>query len=474
MEKFNATPQKREELLSLVTKELEDYYQKTKDLKVASSWDTSEIRAFSRKFKLEEGNQAEEVLHHIIQGLSQFAVHTPHPSYFGLFNPRSNFTAILGDLITATFNPQLAAWSHSPFANEIENYLIQEFGRKFGYDSQDIDGTFCTGGAESNLTAVLCALNERYIKLKKVGLIGINARPVIYCSHESHHSIIRAAQIVGLGRESVRIIGVNHNGQMDTVDLSHQIGEDCKASHTPLMIVGTAGTTGAGYIDDIEALHMIAKKEGIWLHIDAAYGGGAIVSQKYRNHLKGIHLSDSITLDLHKWFSVPMGASLFITRIKKILGRTFGVKTAYMPKEEKDVTEMINPYAHSIQWSRRFIGLKVYLPIAIHGWEGYEAKINHQIEMGGLLRNLLREKGWIIKNKTQLPIVCFTHPNLQSDENRVVKLVDKIIDSGKAWLSTYPIGGENTLRACITTYSTTEKEIVELMELLAHHLRLST
>ncbi|MFK7908167.1 MAG: aspartate aminotransferase family protein, partial [Chitinophagales bacterium] len=251
MEKFNETVKTRTQLLQLVNQKLETYYAETKTLKVSSEWDIEAIRAEAQNFNLEGGNQAESVLQHTIEGLSKFAVQTPHPNYFGLFNPRSNFASILGDLIAATMNPQLAAWSHSPFANEIERYLIQEFGQKFGYKKEAIDGTFCTGGAESNLTAVICALNEHFPDFNEKGILGIGKLPIIYCSQESHHSIAKAAKATGLGTQAVRSIEVNEALQINTQLLQAQIQKDRQNGHQPFMIIGTAGTTGVGAIDDL-------------------------------------------------------------------------------------------------------------------------------------------------------------------------------------------------------------------------------
>ncbi|MFK7906037.1 MAG: aspartate aminotransferase family protein, partial [Chitinophagales bacterium] len=300
------------------------------------------------------------------------------------------------------------------------------------------------------------------------GILGIGKLPIIYCSQESHHSIAKAAKATGLGTQAVRSIAVNEALQINTELLQEQIKKDRQNGHQPFMVIGTAGTTGVGAIDDLEALYQITNQENLWFHVDAAYGGAAVISQKYKSHLAGIQLSDSITLDIHKWFSVPMGASLFLTKKTNILHQSFGIKTKYMPKDG-DATVVTDPYTHSIQWSRRFIGLKTYLPIAIYGWKGYEETIDHQIEMGNLLRDLLREKGWAIKNDTHLPIVCFTHPDFKSNPDAASNLVEKVVNSGKAWFSVYPIAGETTLRVCITNYATTSIEVQELVDLLEEY-----
>lgn len=187
------------------------------------------------------------------------------------------------------------------------------------------------------------------------------------------------------------------------------------------MIIGTAGTTGAGAIDDLKELGVISKQYNLWFHVDAAYGGAIVVNPKYLEWAKGIENSDSITVDIHKWFSVPMGASLFLTRPKNILHQTFNVSTNYMP-EDGDPNKVIDQYVHSIQWSRRFIGLKIYLPLAVYGWKGFDKAILHQVEIGNQLRDLLEENGWEIKNDSKFPIVCFSHSSLEIKMNYSRKL----------------------------------------------------
>ena len=231
------------------------------------------------------------------------------------------------------------------------------------------------------------------------------------------------------------------------------------------MVVGTAGTTGAGAIDDLTEIAAICQTHQLWFHVDAAYGGAIAISSELRQWIKGIEKSDSITLDIHKWFSVPMGTSIFLTSKKTILHQTFGVSTKYMPKDG-DKEKIVDPYIHSVQWSRRFNGLKLYLPLAIFGWGGYEKVIRHQLEMGNALRKGLVERGWLIKNNSTLPIICFTHPDLEKKEGAIIAMTDEIIKSGKVWLSVYPIHGQPTFRVCITNFSTALEDVEVLIELL--------
>lgn len=459
---FDLSKAQRAEAWDFLTKELEIYYDDTVVLPVSPTLDKHEIKNYvHQSFAIPL--PIENAIEHVVNGLKRFSVHTPHPSYFGLFNPRANFAGILADTVTATFNPQLAAWSHAPFAAEVESNLILEFGKKFGFNSSTIDGVFTNGGAEANLTAILCALNTTFPDYAIEGLQALDKKPVIYVSAESHHSLIKAASITGLGLNAIKEIPANEQLQMNAKVLEQQIKQDLKSDLYPVMIVATMGTTGAGAIDAINEIATIASANNIWLHADAAYGGALALTDRFNDSLKDMHLADSITFDAHKWMSVPMGTSMFITKHTSILNKTFRVTTDYMPKEANDL-QVTDQFTHSIQWSRRFTGLKVYLSLLMFGWQGYQQVIERQIKLGTLLKNELEDSGWFIYNHTLLPIACFGKKYFEAEEDAALNISKKIIESGKAWLSVYKINGVNTLRACITNYATDETNVKELVK----------
>jgi glutamate/tyrosine decarboxylase-like PLP-dependent enzyme len=258
---------------------------------------------------------------------------------------------------------------------------------------------------------------------------------------------------------------VNDKQQMIPAALEQQIAKDKDNGYEPLMIVATTGTTGSGAIDPVKALAQIAARHHCWVHADAAYGGAVVLTGKYRHLLEGIEQADSITFDAHKWLSVPMATSMFLTRHKHILGQTFRIRTDYMPGDDDEIQDL-GSFGHSIQWSRRFIGLKLYLPLLVFGWKGYEQTILRQVELGKMLEEKLLQNNWTIDNQTDLPVVCFSDEDTAKDPDFATTVASKIVDSGKAWVSTYPIGDRMTIRACITNYSTSENELDTLLEAL--------
>ena len=455
-------PEAREELWRAMAGEIEKYFRKVDAGRVTPPLDPEKIRALVRACDFRAPVEAGEAVRFLAGGLTRYQTHTPHRRYFGLFNPAPTSVSVAADALVAAFNPQLAAWSHSPLAIEIEAHLIRCFGEKFGYPPGSIDGTFASGGAEANHTAVLTALTSAFPEFSDQGVRAVKAQPVLYCSAESHHSFLKAAMLCGLGRSAVRHVGVDGELRMKPSALAAAIEQDVQEGKAPFLIAATAGTTNAGMIDPLRECAEIAERSRIWFHVDAAWGGAAAFVPEMRGLLAGMELADSITFDAHKWLSVPMGAGVYLTRHTDILDRTFRTETAYMPREAKGL-DVVDPHLHSMQWSRRFIGAKVFLSLLAAGWEGYAAAIRHQTEMGALLRRRLEENGWTVHNRTQLPICCFTDPG-GADPHAIAM---RVVESGEAWISTTVLGGRITaLRACITNFSTGAPDIEALLAAL--------
>ena len=460
---FDQNNDEMEELWSGVGQIAKRYRQDLPGLRVSPPLDPAQPRNSIQAFKLDDSRGWREVLLWIDSHMRNHQLHTGHPQYFGLFNPAPLPLGIAADALTAAYNPQLAAWSHSPFAVELERAMIQEFGIRFGFPAGSIDGTFCTGGAEANHTALLCALTTRFPKFASEGLRALPGQPTLYISEAAHHSWIKAARACGLGTTAVRSIPCEPPHQLNTEILQRLLLEDQRAGHCPVLICGTAGTTSAGVIDPLRKLAELAKGSGVWYHVDAAWGGAARFVAEYQDWLAGIEEADSATFDAHKFLSIPMGAGVFLTRHTSALAETFRISTDYMPRDAS-LLAVTEPHAHSIQWSRRFIGLKVFLPIAAMGWCGVADLIRRQCRLGSRLRQMLTRDGWLCLNETPLPLVCFT---VEEDiDGAMVELIAKrVVESGSAWISTVNLH-RPAIRACVTNFRTTEGDLQALLKSL--------
>lgn len=427
------------------------------------------LRSIVSQFQFDVPTEPYEAICQVIELMFRHQVHTSHPRYFGLFNPAPPGIAIIAESLASAFNPNLANWSNSPFGCEVENHLIRMFGQKIGYPAKKIDGVFTSGGAEANFTSLLAALNRKWPDLRGKGLAAIGkTSPVFYISREGHHSFLKAAGMAGLGRNAVQFVEVDARFRMDARALARRIRADASKGYSPFLVVATAGTTGAGAIDPIPEIHEICKREKLWLHVDAAWGGAIALVPKFLRLLDGIAEADSVTLDPHKWLSMPMGAGMFLTKHRNILQRTFDVKTRYMPTDA-DGFEVRDPYRRSVQWSRRFIGLPLFTCLLASGWTGFEQMIVHMIEIGAFLRNKLAESGWTVINETELPLVCFFDQNsaVKDLNARVDGVLKDVLASSRAWLSKVCLNGRfPALRACVTNQRTTTGDIEELVEVL--------
>lgn len=414
-----------------------------------------EIRDHLARYDFAAPLPLENVQTDVQQMLQTWQVQITHPRYFGLFNPSVTLASVVADTLVAMYNPQLAAWRTSPAANEIERHTLAWLTAKFGLPPTAC-ASFTSGGAEANLTAVIVALTKTFPQYGEDGLRSLTAQPVMYVTGEANHSFNKIAHMSGLGRRALRTVATDRDLRMDITDLARQVAEDRNNGFVPFLVAPTAGTTAAGVIDPLPEVARFCKSENLWLHVDAAWGGAAILSPKLREHLAGIEAADSITCDAHKWFSVPMGAGMFFCRHPEAVGASFHAETTYMPAETPGPVS--DPYTTSVQWSRRFIGLKLFLALAERGESGYAEMIDHQARMGHLLRERLQATGWHIVNNTPLPVVCFTRNGVDATQF-VAALQERQI----AWMSEVRLGGAPALRACITSFRTTEADIEDVV-----------
>jgi aromatic-L-amino-acid decarboxylase len=450
-------------VLEKLAREIERFEAEVADLPVAPTVSPDEIRETLARFDFADPVPLDRLTSDVADLLRRWSLHVNHPRYFGLFNPTVRRAGVVADALVALYNPQLAAWPHAPIANEIERHVLAWFMLALGLDPTEGFATFTSGGQEANQTAVTVALTKAFPDFGEHGVRALPGEPVFYTSAEAHHSFVKIAHLSGIGRDAVRHVRVDDRFRMDVEDLARQIRADRADSRLPFLIVGTAGTTAAGAIDPLAELAAIAQREQVWLHADAAWGGAGVLSPKLRDHLAGIELADSITCDAHKWLSVPMGAGMFFTQHREPVLQAFRVEaSSYVPPAVPDTDD---PYVTTVQWSRRFIGLKVFMTLAELGGDGMAQQIEHQAAMGGLLRERLAAAGWRLVNDSPLAIVCFTHPEMEAGRTTAKAVLDRVVGRGNAWISEVRLSGPIVaLRACITSHRTTPADIDILVD----------
>lgn len=426
---------------------------------------TIDITEFRRELAAKSFDEPEALnglIEWTIDALKVGLVQMTHPRYFGLFNPAPSFAAECADQIAAAFNPQICVWSHAPVAVEIEAHVIAMLARRLGLPRKS-GGHFTSGGSEANHTAVICALTAVEADFAEVGARAFAGQPRLYVSAESHLAWLKIAHQTGIGRGAVRLVATDGMGRMNPSALKKVVEQDQGHGDIPVLIAATAGTTNAGMIDPLHACADLADHHSVWFHVDAAWGGAVIASPTYQPILDGIERADSVTIDAHKWFATTMGAGMFITRRKGVLNESFRVAATYMPSNDVE----IDPYVNSMQWSRRFIGLRLFLSLASVGWDGYAAHIEHSIDLIDHLTKRMIAKGWTLANDSRMAVACLIPPE---GSESVEDCVSRVVGSGDSWVSVAQFEGQAVVRVCVTNGRTTVEDVNRLVRALCNEV----
>jgi glutamate/tyrosine decarboxylase-like PLP-dependent enzyme len=399
-----------------------------------------------------------ELVNWVIARMEDGVVHMNHPRYLGLFNPSPSFPAKFADRIVAAFNPQLATATTSPAAVEIEAHVARMVAARAGLPT-GAGGHFTSGGSEANYTGLICALTRAHPDFASSGARAFSGQPVFYISADSHLAWIKIAHQAGVGRDAACLVPTDGNGRLSIEALTAQIQADKAAGRVPVMIVATAGTTNAGMIDPLNSCADLARVFGLWLHVDAAWGGALIASETSRGRLAGIERASSVTIDAHKWFATTMGCGMILLADPTAAAAAFNVRTSFMPSNTPD----IDPYVTTAQWSRRFLGLRLFMALGAVGWAGYEDHVEHSILLARNLATAAARLGWTVVNDPALAVVCLVPP---PGSPPVREIVARALATGDAWISAAKFEGQDVIRACVTNGETTGRDIAVVVDLL--------
>jgi glutamate/tyrosine decarboxylase-like PLP-dependent enzyme len=425
---------------------------------VTPTIDMLEFRRQLRAIDFTHPRPLDELLKWTVECMTHGIVQMANPRYFGLFNPSATFPAQCADRIASLFNPQLASSASSPVPVEIEAQVIRAVARRAGF-AEGATGHFATGGSEANLTALLCALTAAHPGFADEGARVFPGPVTFYASRECHIAWLKVAHQAGIGRSALRLIATDGYGRLDPGSLEREIALDRARGAVPVMIVATAGTTGAGMIDPLVACADIAQTAQLWYHVDAAWGGAAIASDRLRSLLSGIERADSLTVDAHKWFATTMGCAMYITRRSELLSQTFNAATNFMPSS----LSALDPYLNSVQWSRRFLGLRLFLALGAAGWAGFGAHVERSVAVMQRVQDRLVDLGWTVANDSPLAVLNVVPPAALGEARALVR---HTVASGRAWVAPTTYEGQEVVRICATHGETSQADIDELVAVL--------
>lgn len=416
----------------------------------------------------ENGEDAELVLEEVFEKLCERGFHITSANYLGLMNPTPTFVSVLAETIVAGLNPQLASAERSASASLIEKQTVHWVAQLIWSQGKQ-GGVFTTGASEATSSALNLALARLSPAIITQGLRVLDASAVFYASREAHHSLEKCAGIVGLGRQALRRIQVTDRMQMDLTKLEAQICTDLQRGVIPFCVVGTAGTTNSGAIDDLAGAAEIARKYGVWFHVDAAYGGAVLFSERHRKLLQGIEQADSVALDPHKWLAMPFSAGMFLTRHPELLREMYGTTPPYLRQSFYEGIE--DNFEMSSQWSRRMNSLKLWMTLRIHGRRSYETMITNQLELATETAQWIeRSRFFELCAPQGLTAITFRVKLDGATETEIATanaaVVNEVNFSGQRWISLTTVAGRSAIRIMVISYLTRQSHLQALSQAL--------
>ena len=331
-------------------------------------------------FLPEKGKGFEEVLKDTEKVIMPHLLRTWSTKYMPHLHSPVLTETICSELIISCFNDSMDSWDQGPAATELEESMVHGLCDLFGLKDKGADGSFTSGGSQSNISAIIAARDWYCAKkfnwdVKMNGLPPEYSKLRVYTSEISHFSMDKASHILGMGYAAVRKIPVDSKCRVDVPAFEKMVEEDIKAGLYPFCAVATLGTTDFGSIDDAFGMRKVCDKYGMHLHGDAAYGSGLIMSKTYRHRLDGTKVCDSVTVDFHKMFLLPISCSAILMRDGERL-KCFELHADYLNREEDEEDGYINLVGKSMQTTRRFDALKVYMAFQTRGLDGYTEMID--------------------------------------------------------------------------------------------------
>ncbi|MEL7834309.1 pyridoxal phosphate-dependent decarboxylase family protein [Fodinibius sp. Rm-B-1B1-1] len=395
--------------------------------------------------------------------------HWQSPNFMGYFPANTSFPSVLAEMLTATLGAQCMSWLTSPAATELEEQVMEWLRKAIGLPK------VFTGAIQSTAsTSTLCAL---LMAREKITDFTVNESGFpkgetfrIYCSSETHSSIEKDVKIAGFGRQNLRKIQVDENYAMKPDALEKAIRKDLENGFTPTAVVATIGTTGSTAIDPLKEIGEICSRYDIFLHVDAAYAGTALLLPKKRWMNEGIELADSFVFNPHKWMFTNFDCSAFYVQDEALLVRTFEIMPEYLKTPEDQRVKNYRDWG--IPLGRRFRALKLWFVLRSFGIEGLQNKIRQHISLAQNLKDQIEQhQHFELLAPVPLNAICFRfHPNYIDDEEKLnelnEKLLNQIQDSGKLFLTHTKLNGKYTIRIVLGNTNLEERHVDEAWKLI--------
>lgn len=403
----------------------------------------------------EQGVEFEAVLDQLERDVLANTMHVNHPRFFAYVPGPGNFVGVLADAIISGYNVFAGTWVSGSGPAVVELTVLDWLREMCGLP-QGAGGLFVSGGSMANLTALAVASHVK--RLDRLD----NA--TVYFCDQAHSSLEKALRVIGVGPENQRRIPTGAGFRMPVGELARWIEADRAAGKHPFCVIASAGTTNTGAIDPLREISGLCREQGLWLHVDGAYGAAAVITERGRELLDGLELADSLSLDPHKWLFQPYEIGCVLVRDRDHLLDTFRILPEYL-KDTQQYSDEFNFTDHGIQLTRNFRALKLWMSIKVFGWASFRAAIERGFVLAEFTEACLGAMpGWEIMTPAQMGIVCFRY-SIASDADHL-RLVQAMLEDGFGLITSTVLRERTVLRTCTINPRTTEADIRATLERL--------
>ncbi len=443
-----------------------DYLEQIDEYPVLARVKPGEVRDGLNPTAPVAGEPVEALLRDFESVILPGVTHWNHPSFFGYFAVSGSGPGILGELLAAALNVNAMVWKSSPAATELEEVTLGWLRAFIGLPSEFV-GTINDTASTSTFVALAAARERGLPEAREGGLAG--APPgTVYTSREAHSSVLKAVHALGLGRRGVRAVATGPGRAMDPAALAEAIDNDATSGFRPLAVVPTIGTTSTTAVDPVGAVAEVARSRGLWLHVDAAYAGVAAALPGMRRHFAGWERADSIVVNPHKWLFTPVDCSVLYVRDPAWLRAAFSLVPAYLETPETGVTHLMD---HGLALGRRFRALKLWFVMRYFGREGLRAILEDHVALARRLADRVdAASGWERWRPSPFSLVVLRRSpaGVGGAERDALNttIMERVNDSGAAFLSPTGIDGETWLRFAIGNIHTTSSHVDATWEAL--------
>ncbi|PYV57737.1 MAG: hypothetical protein DMG91_05765 [Acidobacteria bacterium] len=421
----------------------------------------------------QQASAPEAVLQEIEAKLLPYCTNVGHPGYMGLITPSPSPAGAIADFIASAINQNVGAYSIGPSAVAMERLVVRWLTDLCGY-SNNAGGNLTSGGMLANFIGLKLARDA--VTEDRAQHEGVHQKWAVYSSEERHVSIDKAVDCIGLGRSALRTLPTDSNFEVRLDALEKAIAQDKQNGIRPMCIVGIFGTTNTGAVDNVRALRAIADREAMWLHMDAAYGGGMLLSHQWSMRDRGLELADSITIDPHKWFYAPLDAGAVLVKDQRRLTASFGMKPSYLTDEFDQENERYQYYVHGFEQSRRFRSLKVWMSFKRYGASQIGEWIDNNVRQAKYLHDLaVQDPDFEPASAPPMSAICIRYKASglsEADSRRLhAEVAERIEQSGRFWISTTELKEKSWFRINPVNFRTRREHMEELFALLRAQCR---